>query len=188
MSDDRATICIKRILKSEGGFVNNPKDPGGPTNRGVTLGTLRSLHIDVDGDGDTDIDDVRNLTEEEAIHVYKTFYWTPIHCDFVPRGVDYFLSDTAVNSGNDRAIKLLQVTLGNGVLVDGQFGPKTVAAVNGVNDVAGFINRLCDNRISFLKRLHNQTTGALLWDTFGKGWKTRVDTVRRLGISDYEGA
>jgi len=66
----RASVYIPRILKHEGGFVDHPKDPGGATNRGVTIGTLKRLGIDVNGDGDSDIADLRNLRESDAVRVF----------------------------------------------------------------------------------------------------------------------
>lgn len=174
---DRASECIARILVHEGGFVNNPKDPGGPTNRGVTLYTLRQLDIDVDGDGDVDIDDVRKLTEAEAITVYEHFYWKPPHCDLMPRGVDYFVVDTAVNSGVSRAGKILQKCL-PGCVVDGWIGPNTIRILRGVNDIPGLIDKLCDNRLYFLQDLKT-------WPTFGKGWTSRVEDVRRMAKEDW---
>ena len=181
---DRSDICIGRCLESEGGFVNNPKDPGGPTNRGVTLATARMLKIDMDGDGDTDIDDIRALTPEEATKVYKFFYWNPAFCDYMPLGVDYFMVDTAINSGVERAAKILQASL-PGLVIDGQIGPRTLAAVRGANDKNALIDRLCDNRITFLQNLHHKKTGERLWNTFGKGWLARVTKVRRLAHEDF---
>lgn len=180
---DRGEICIRRGLVSEGGFVNNPKDPGGPTNRGVTLGLMRQIGMDVDGDGDVDIDDVRKLTEAEAIKVYRIFYWNQVHGDLLKPGVDYCLFDTAINSGVSRSVILLQRCIGSAP--DGQFGPKTMSKLQSVNDNKALINKLCDARLTFMKRLRNKKTGELLWKTFGHGWEHRVESVRAAALLDY---
>jgi hypothetical protein len=87
------------VLRHEGGFVNHPKDPGGATNLGVTIGTARRLGIDVDGDGDTDIIDIKLLKPKDAAKVYRAEYWNKVKGDQLPSGVDYAVFDFAVNSG-----------------------------------------------------------------------------------------
>ena len=115
------------VLKHEGGFVNHPKDPGGATNLGVTIGTAKRLGIDVDGDGDTDILDIKKLKPSDAAKVYRAEYWNKIKGDHLPSGVDYAVFDFAVNSGPGRAAEYLQAIAG--VAQDGAIGPQTVAAV-----------------------------------------------------------
>ena len=66
---------IGGILRREGGFVNDPDDPGGATNHGVTIHTMRRLGVDVDGDNDVDINDVRQLTRDRAAEIYKEHYY-----------------------------------------------------------------------------------------------------------------
>jgi|TARA_R100000455_G_scaffold29778_1_gene20211 lysozyme family protein len=169
-----ADRAIRRILKHEGGYVNHPRDPGGATNRGVTIGTLRSLGMDLDGDGDVDVTDLKRLTEADAVKVYKRFYWDKVEADFLPAGVDYAVADFAVNSGPSRAAKYLQNVLG--VKADGDIGPVTIAAAQKASPVLT-INLLCDDRLAFLKRLST-------WDTFGRGWSSRVAGVRRDATAD----
>lgn len=184
-STNREFVCISRVLESEGGYVNNPKDPGGPTNRGVTIGTLRLLGIDIDGDGDIDVDDVKKLSEADARKVYGEFYWKPIHGDMLPVGVDYFMVDTSVHSGVGRAVKILQQCIG--VEDDGVFGPRTMAALNRVANHEILINKLCDRRLMFLKSIVNKKTGRLSWEEFGRGWQSRIDKVRELCMADRAG-
>ena len=162
---DRA---LPLVLQHEGGFVNHPDDPGGPTNLGVTLGTARRLGIDVDGDGDTDIVDIRLLKPADAAKVYRHEYWNRVKGDELPAGVDYAVFDLAVNSGVGRAGKMLQAIVGSPI--DGAIGPNTLAAVRGVPAQA-IITQLCDDRLAFLRRLST-------WPTFGKGWAKRVEGVR----------
>jgi lysozyme family protein len=174
---NRAAEYMPRILKHEGGFVNHPQDPGGATNRGVTIGTLRKLGIDKDGDGDSDVADLRLLSEADAAAVFKRFYADPVQADLLPRGLDYAMTDFAVNSGPTRAAAHLQRILG--VKDDGHIGPKTLAAVAG-RDVADMIRALGESRLRFLR-------GLKTWQTFGKGWQARVDSVTRDAIADAQG-
>lgn len=167
---DRA---LPLILKHEGGFVNHPKDPGGATNKGITIGTLKRLGIDVDRDGDSDITDLKNLRHEHVARVYKLFYWDAVRADMLPSGLDYAVADFAVNSGPSRAAQHLQRILG--VTADGDIGPKTLAAV-AKRDAADLVNALCDSRLRFLR-------GLKTWGTFGKGWNRRVAEVRAVGLA-----
>ncbi|TNE55195.1 MAG: hypothetical protein EP341_05440 [Sphingomonadales bacterium] len=165
----RAETCIARILKHEGGFVDHPDDPGGATNKGITLETFRR-YVKPEGT----IHDLRRLTEAQAIIVYKRQYWDKVCADLLPVGVDYTVADYAVNSGPSRAAKHLQMVVG--APVDGIIGPKTIAAVKSRKS-ADVINGLCDSRLRFLKRLHH-------WSVFGRGWKHRVEDVRADALAD----
>jgi len=114
--------CLALVLKSEGGFVNNPKDPGGATNFGVTKATYEQFT------GKTvSVDDMRSLTVDEITPLYRRMFWDAVHGDDLPAGVDYAVFDYAVNSGTGRAAKALQQALG--VVVDGALGAQTLAAV-----------------------------------------------------------
>jgi lysozyme family protein len=155
--------ALALVLKSEGGFVNDPRDPGGATNKGVTIATYRQY---VKSNGT--VADLKALTTAQAGIVYKKQYWDAVRGDDLPDGVDYSVFDFAVNSGPSRSAKMLQGVLG--VVQDGQIGPATLSAVKGKAQ-SSIINTLCDNRLSFLKRLPT-------WGTFGKGWSSRVASVR----------
>ncbi len=173
----RADEYMPRILAHEGGFINHPADPGGATNRGVTIGTLKKLGIDKDGDGDSDVVDLKLLTQADAVKVFKRFYADPVQADLLPIGVDYAMTDFAVNSGPVRAAQHLQRILG--VADDGHIGPKTIAALRLRNSV-DVINLLCDSRLKFMHSLRT-------WRTFGKGWMARVSAVRADAIRDAVG-
>jgi lysozyme family protein len=159
--------AIPLVLAHEGKFVNDPHDPGGATNLGVTIGTAKAIGLDVDGDGDTDIIDIKLLKPADAAKVYKRFYWDAVCGDLLPSGVDYTVFDFAVNSGVSRAAKVLQASLG--AYPDGHVGPKTLGAV-GLYPAKEIIRRVNEDRMAFLKSLPT-------FSRYGRGWSTRVKAV-----------
>ena len=85
------------VLASEGGYVNHPRDPGKATNMGITIATLRAWR----GRPVTNAD-VRDLSQEEALQIYKAQYWDTVRADQLPLGLDYLTFDYGVNSGPGR--------------------------------------------------------------------------------------
>ena len=159
--------CLALLLKHEGGFVNNPKDPGGATNLGVTLNTWSKWK----GSPQT-VDDVKNLTVEDVSDLYRQWYWGKSRCDDLPPGVDYCVFDCAVNSGPSQSIKFIQVALD--IRSDGVIGPQTIAASH-QRDAQELVEQICEERLHFLQSLNT-------WDTFGKGWQRRVDEVKQMAL------
>lgn len=157
----------KLVLVHEGGFVDHPRDPGGATNKGITIATFRQF-IDPKGT----VDDLKRLTVEQAGKVYKAQYWDKVRGDELPSGLDYAVFDFCVNSGPGRAVKYLQMVAG--VTADGQLGPKSMAAIERLN-VRDAIHDLSDRRMAFLRNLPT-------WNTFGNGWKRRVEEVRMKAL------
>lgn len=159
--------CLALVLKSEGGFSNNPKDPGGMTNLGVTKKIWESwVGHPVDESA------MRTLGPNDVAPLYKANYWDKIKGNELPLGVDYACFDFAVNSGVSRAAKALQKTVG--VNPDGAIGPITLDALASSNprEVA---TEICEIRLNFLQSLPT-------WDTFGKGWSRRVSEVEKLSF------
>ena len=115
--------CLKRILKHEGGFVNDPLDSGGMTNLGVT----KRVWEEFVGHPVSEAD-MRALTPEKVAPMYKIKYWNPSYCAVLPKGLDYVVFDFAVNAGTGRSVKTLQQAIG--CVADGVIGPKTMAAIN----------------------------------------------------------
>lgn len=165
-----ADRAIREGLVHEGGYVNHPNDPGGPTNKGITLATFRRYMKP-----NATIQDLKNLTEEQAIHIYRKRYWDAISGDDLPSGVDLATYDFAINSGPSRAAKYLQKIIGANA--DGRIGPQTIAAAKAMA-ADETVNRLCDDRLAFMKRIR----GGSLWKTFGRGWQRRVDEVRASAL------
>ncbi|WP_323782153.1 holin-associated N-acetylmuramidase [Thalassovita sp.] len=118
------------IIAREGGYVNDPDDPGGATNHGVTLRTMRRLGLDLDRDGDVDADDVRRLSRAQAQNIFLTNYFKRPKIDQLPEQLQASVFDMYVNSGAN-AVKILQRLLrqmGHDVSVDGVIGPQTAGA------------------------------------------------------------
>ena len=160
--------ALSEVLVHEGGFVHHSKDPGGATNKGVTIGTLKRIGIDVDGDGDSDLADLKALRPQDLQRVYKPFYWDAVRADLLPAGLDYAMFDFAVNAGPARAAKHMQAALG--VVQDGDIGPATIAAV-AKRSPQDLIEQLQASRLRFHKSLPT-------WKHFGKGWGRRIEEVR----------
>lgn len=135
--------AILTTLKHEGGFVNDPVDPGGATNWGMSIRYLKGrgdadgdgwLDGDLDHDGDIDIDDIKNMTIEQAIDLYKSGFWDKYDYDKI---VDYTVAarvfDMTVNMGAKQTGKIVQRALnkcGNNLVVDGAVGKNTFNAIN----------------------------------------------------------
>lgn len=163
--------CYAKMLEHEGGFVNHPKDPGGMTNLGVT----KRVWEEYVGKVVTE-KDMRALTAATVEPLYKRNYWTRIAGDELPSGVDFVVFDYGVNSGTFRAVTTLQRLVK--ASVDGQIGPKTLAAVKAYCDEKGakaLIQDYCDTRLSFLRGLGT-------WGTFGKGWARRVAETEEFAV------
>ena len=113
---------IKVVLKHEGGYVNDPVDPGGETNFGIA----KRSHPDVD---------IKNLTKEGAKEIYYQDYWMKNRVPQLPDDLKHIYFDMCVNQGRGRAVKILQQAAnakGANLKVDGGLGPKTISALNGV--------------------------------------------------------
>jgi lysozyme family protein len=160
----RFAECLPLILKHEGGYVDHPKDPGGATNLGVTIGTLSEWL----GRPATKAE-VKALTVADVAPIYEARYWRAAGCNRLPKGLDYAVFDFAVNSGPGRAVKVMQSAAG--VVPDVAVGPKTLAAVERVGALE-MVRRVQQSREAFLRSLKT-------FPTFGKGWMRRVDDVTR---------
>jgi lysozyme family protein len=169
------TFTLKEVLKHEGGWADHPKDPGGATMRGVTLANFRRFVKP-----NATKDDLRKITDAQLQSVYKQHYWNAVRASELPDGLDYAVFDYAVNSGPAQAIKHLQRAIG--VNEDGKIGPQTLKAI-GAHTVKDVINSLSDIRMKFLKSIKNKKTGELLFTTFGKGWTSRVEGVRKASLT-----
>lgn len=160
--------CFELVLEHEGHYVNDPRDPGGRTNLGVTQRAWEAYLVRTVTEGD-----MRALTPKIVKPFYKFNYWDKIKGDLLPAGIDYAAFDFAVNSGVGRAAKMLQQVAG--VTADGAIGPKSLEAIKACGPQQ-VVDALCDMRLDFLKRLPT-------FETFGKGWSRRVAEVKAKASS-----
>jgi len=150
--------CLDLVLKSEGGWVNHPSDPGGETNLGVT----KAVWEEYVGHP---VKTMKDLTKDDVAPMYELKYWRPCYCEVLPRGLDFVVFSMGVNAGTGRSVKLLQSAIG--CVPDGVIGPTTrglISSSNGANLVAKF----SEARREYYKSLKT-------FPIFGKGWLARVD-------------
>lgn len=166
------------IVDREGGFVNDPDDPGGATKFGVTIHTMRRLGLDLTGDGVVGVGDVRALSRSQAVDIFVTHYFERPGVAEVPADLQASLFDMYVNAGGN-AVKILQRMLrdmGYAVAVDGAIGPQTLAAVrdaakpNGaaLRDAYGvarrnYYFRIADGRVASRKYARTRAGGKGGW-------------------------
>ena len=162
--------AIEHTLKEEGGYVDNPKDPGGRTNLGVTQKVWEEWV-----GRESNEKEMRNLVKADVVPLYQRKYWNACRCSELPAGLDLCVFDTAVNSGPGRAVKLLQQCIG--VPADGAIGPTTIAAVSQFKGSAllMLIEEYCSARQAYLISLPT-------FGTFGKGWTARVTRLKEAAI------
>jgi len=158
--------CLDLILKSEGGWVNNPKDPGGETNLGVTKVVWEEWvgHP---------VESLKKLTKEDVAPLYEQKYWRPCYGEVLPRGLDFLVFSMGINAGTGRSVKLFQSSLG--CLADGIIGPKTRELIS-TSDVSKLIAKFSEARREYYKALKT-------FPIFGKGWLSRVDIEEKEAIN-----
>ena len=163
-------LCLRKMLRYEGGFANHPKDPGGRTLQGVTQAvydnyrkkkgrSIQKLTASMRG---------TPLWEAEMGEIYRGGYWLPVQGPTVNSGVDGALFDYGVNSGPGRAIRVAQKLVGRPVT--GRLTADDVTAINR-RSPAQLVEAICNERLAFVQSLKT-------WKTFGKGWSSRIKDVR----------
>lgn len=143
--------CFDKLISHEGGYVNDPRDPGGETQFGISKRAYPQV-------------DIKALTLDAARAIYKRDYWDRAQCDKLPPALAYLLFDAAVNSGIGQAIRFLQRAVG--LADDGVLGPVTLAAVQRY-DAEALCARFVGQRLEFMSKLSS-------WDAFGRGWARRL--------------
>ena len=161
------------ILSWEGGYVNDPHDKGGATNKGVTIATWRKVGYDKDGDGDIDVDDLKQLTEADVLNrVLKPHYWDRWQADRISsQPVANILVDWVWGSGAN-GIKIPQRLLG--LKQDGIVGPVTLSAINKADPLVLF-NTIKVEREAFLWRIVDRDPTQ---KRFIKGWLNRLNALK----------
>lgn len=160
-------VCLKEVLRHEGGYVNHPDDPGGMTN----LGCTKAVWEEWCGHPVTE-KAMKALQPSDVAPLYKRKYWDKVCGNDLPSGIDYMVFDAAINSGPGRAVKWLQACVG--AEVDGALGPKTLAAVKAFNPKT-LVGDYSKRRLSFMMDLKT-------WPTFGRGWTKRVQEVEATAL------
>ena len=163
---DNFDSSFLHVMQSEGGYVNDPKDPGGETNLGVTKAAWAAYLGRPVADGE-----MKALSVETVKPFYKKMYWDKMRGDELPKGLDYLAFDFAVNAGAGQAAKFVQRAVG--AVADGAIGPATVALVLNVDPrtlILGFTNQ----KEMFYKDLAERKPDLT---KFLKGWLTRASTV-----------
>ena len=162
---------IALIVNLEGGFVDNPADPGGATNFGVTqryLDKARKQRPDLPAQ-------VKDLTAAQASMLYANDEWLTIHGDGLPPMVALSLMDEAVNASPVRAIMLLQQALG--VTVDGIMGPQTLVAAANANGAKLAAEYAARRAVYYAKLEGNE-------GMFELGWMRRLITIYTAAIQE----
>jgi lysozyme family protein len=170
---DNFDASFALVIKSEGGRVDDPQDPGGRTNFGITQATFNAW-LSQHGSSHRD---VFNITPDEVKAIYRAEYWAAVRGDDLPAGLDYAAFDFAVNSGVARAAIYLQDIVG--AAPDGKIGPVTLKAIAAESPLH-LITKLSALRLNFLKRLST-------WKRFGRGWEARVNAVEASAIRMAQG-
>lgn len=154
----------------EGGYVNDPSDPGGETNMGISKKAFPA-------------EDIKNLTPERAAYLMKATYWTPNFCNTLPSGIDLYVLDMGINMGAEIAARALQnaiikayMTAGKlpPISSDGVIGPKTLAALKNIDAVSVLIE---------LDGMRAYTYGTYKgFDKYGYGWERRAAYMLAYGV------
>jgi len=171
------------IVRREGGYVNDPDDPGGATNHGVTIHTMRRLGLDLTADGKIDAQDVRVLRQDQAIEIFIKHYFDGPNIRALPRVFQASVFDMYVNAGS-HAVKILQLLFNAmriDVDVDGVIGPLTIAAAQKAAEAApdhladayaiarrNYYYGLADGRVASRKYARRRDGGK-------GGWITRAE-------------
>jgi len=150
--------CLDLVLKSEGGWVNHPSDPGGETNLGVT----KRVWEEYVGHP---VESLKKLTKADVAPLYELKYWRPCYGEVLPRGLDFVVFSMGINAGPGRSVKLLQSAIG--CVSDGVIGPRTRELISASN-CATLITKFSETRREYYRSLKT-------FPIFGKGWLSRVD-------------
>ena len=170
--------CLAFTLREEGGYVDDPADPGGATNMGITLATYRQWSDDP-GLGSPRVED---MTERTARAIYRSLYWNPLRADTLPIGVDLSVFDMGVNAGIWRSARLLQRALGfTGEEVDGCIGPETLGR-RSESTIRARSSPIWPNG-------RRRITGRWpIFPIFGAGWLNRTEARRNAALAMIAGA
>ena len=161
---DRA---LAHVLEMEGGWTDDPYDPGGPTNYGITLAVYaRERGVEITSANLAQLKaELRSIPQDTVRRIYIERYWRPASCPQMPAALAFFHFDAAVNQGVTGAARLLQEAAS--AFVDGEVGPETLGKA-AVQPITTTLPRYAEAR-----RRHYRSLSTF-W-RFGRGWLARVD-------------
>ena len=151
--------AVQKTLIHEGGYVNNPADPGGATKYGITQADMPDV-------------DIKTITPEQATAYYTEHYWKPLYSQITDQLLGEKLFDMGVLFGVKTAVKMLQISMTNevGLVSDGQFGPNTLAAVNqSASLLPGY-------RVTLIQHVMNIINVRPELSVFVNGWVNRINS------------
>ena len=177
-------IAHEFTAKWEGGYSNDPDDPGGTTNYGVSLRWLKSLGLDqgdIDLDGDIDADDIRALGAEQAAALFKDKFWDALRLGDFQQDLATIYYDAAVNTGPAQATRFMQRGYNASfpttrLAVDGVLGPLTRDALLYVGNNKSMLRACIDERDKFYRSL---ATSKPSMNKFLRGWLNRTRDLRQ---------
>lgn len=165
MSAANFDACLAFTLQWEGGLSDDPLDPGGETNKGITLRTFSAYYPGENASGR-----LKAITDEQVQNIYRTGYWNVIGGDALPAGVDCVVWDFSVNAGPKRSVIALQTVAGTER--DGIDGPATEAAIAKMQSQMVII-KLTTLHLAFYR-------ADPLFGRYGKGWTNRLNACQDL--------
>jgi len=166
-------IAFERVVASEGGFQNDPKDRGNWTSGIIGRGELKGTKFGVSAMSYPHLD-IESLTIVDVREIYLRDWWDKMNLDKFPKAVAFQIFDASINHGVGQAIKMVQRAVG--VLADGILGPKTLEAVRKI-DSDDFVLKFLAERIDFFVRVPT-------FSVYGKGWMARVSENLRRASED----
>lgn len=169
MTAQNFPTVLAETLSHEGRWADHPKDPGGATMKGITIGTFAAWKR-----RPVTKTELRNISDADVTAIYRQNYWNKVRGDDLPAGMDMVGFDGAVNSGVSRGARWLQTGLG--VAADGAIGAKTLAAARAAKNPVSVIQKACAARMGFLRGLRT-------FSTFGRGWMRRVASVEATAVA-----
>jgi lysozyme family protein len=172
VATDNFAACDAFTAHEEGGYTDNPEDPGNWTGGKTGAGGLKGTKYGIAASTHPDLD-IINLTPDQAAAIRKPGYWVPVQGDRLPVGVDLMVYDQSVNAGPGRSAIILQSVLG--VTQDGGIGPATLAAV-ATHNVSALITAIATAQEAFYRSLAG-------FPTFGTGWLARVERRKTAALA-----
>ncbi|QFS87582.1 MULTISPECIES: glycoside hydrolase family 108 protein [unclassified Marinobacter] len=159
---DYFEVAMEHVFHWEGGYVNDPRDPGGETKYGISKRAYPTV-------------DIANLTKAQAREIYRRDYWEACRCGELPGPLALMVFDSAVNQGQGRAKRLLQASLG--VKQDGIVGPMTLGAAHEAPLNVVML------QYSVRRALHYVNLST--FKHFGKGWLSRLFDTHGTAMTAY---